>query len=373
MPAGSGVESNSIKAIVPDVSIIWMEAPTRLSGPLGVAVPTLPTNSIAQVKDDRMKPVGLLTILVPLLLAACASTTVKSNPGKHDKGIRYYRPKPYLVITQAKDQPDRYVDIKLEYHPDFTEEYSIHVHTGIGKNKTSVKLDNGWNLTSIDIDVDSEIPENIKAISDLVGSVGGLVKKTVGEPSTTIRVAANNVPYGYYESVISRGPDGKKHLYGWRYVGFGPFSACPVITNGLECADCHSTPLYALVMCAGVMTFVPLHQAALPPDLTDVKALPAPPDAHTPGPFSRLPELRKDLPPILKDKDALGASAGEPQIDAAYDPTSKMLVVTITMPPGVVTKLPTKKLTRLNADLKAKTSEITNESSTNIRVDYPNN
>ena len=37
-----------------------------------------------------------------------------------------------------------------------------------------------------------------------------------------------DVPLGFYEPIIATDPQGHKSLFGWRYVGFMPFSGCPV-------------------------------------------------------------------------------------------------------------------------------------------------
>jgi hypothetical protein len=202
-----------------------------------------------------------LAIMVPICLAACASTTVKKNPGPHDHGIRYYRPKPYLLVQPPAAGSDEFVTLTLDYLPDFSEEYSIHIRTGIGKNKTSVTLDKGWNLTKLDVDIDSEIPQNIEAFAKLLSAVApkGLIPTEGSVPKA--KVKATNVPIGYYESVISQGPDGKKRLYGWRYVGFAPFAQCPMESGGLEVACCKDQLLYGLVYESGAMTFKPLNQA----------------------------------------------------------------------------------------------------------------
>ena len=209
-----------------------------------------------------------------LLLALAASigctprTIVRQNPGPNDTGIRYYRPKPYLVvqphpaIETSGTRLDKYVDVSLAYLPDFSEEYSIHVRSGLGTNKTSVKLADGWNLTEINQDLDSQFDENVKAVADLLEAAapGGIIPTDVNKhKSPTMTVAATNVPIGYYESVIARGPDCKKRLYGWRYVGFYPYQACPLSAGGMECVDCQSAAIYGLVFRKGVMTFEPIH------------------------------------------------------------------------------------------------------------------
>ena len=232
-----------------------------------------------------------------LLVTGCMPrTVVRQNPGPDDRGVRYYRPKPYLLVQptpvneDAAVRHDKYVQISLDYLPDFSEEYSIDVRTGLGRNKTSLKLTDGWNLTEINQELDSNFDENVKAIGDLLKSAapGGIVP-TASEPARgpSMVVRATNVPIGYYESVIDRGPDCKKRLYGWR---------CSVSTRtalvrgrhtGTDCVDCHGAGVYGLVFRDGVMTFEIIHDVAQR-IATQVEQLPAP--------LSRRPRSGRDSP-----------------------------------------------------------------------------
>lgn len=218
-----------------------------------------------------MRPWQIAACFLMLGVGCSARTVVRQNPGPHDKGIRYYRPKPYLLLqpTPAKDSAevrnDRYVQMSLEYLPDFSEEYSITVRSGLGSNKTSVKLVDGWKLTEINQTLDSEFDENVNAVANLLKAAApqgivGVEGEQVQGPSMVVR--ATNVPLGYYESVISRGRDGKKRFYGWRYVGFYPFQACPAEGIGIECVDCHASRIYGLVFRDGVMTFKAIQEVA---------------------------------------------------------------------------------------------------------------
>lgn len=193
---------------------------------------------------------------------------VRPNPGKHTEGIRYYRPKPYLLITpyeeavttfDDKGNPvkkvtglsHQYVSLKLEYLPDFSEEYAIKIRSGLGINNTTITLQDGWNLTSINEQLDSQTDENIQAVAKLLESAGSLAKGVHGEstapPSAPVpHVRATNVPIGYYESVIGM-HGGKKRLYGWRYVGFFPFAQCPLDMGGVEFNCCDGADVYGLV------------------------------------------------------------------------------------------------------------------------------
>ncbi len=198
-------------------------------------------------------------------------TYVKKNPCDNDRGIRYYRPKPYLSIEPMLDRQGvpvpGYVTISHVVMPDFSEEYSIHVRSGLGVNNTSIKLENGWNLTAIDVKVDSQFDENIDAAAALIKALPIATAGAGGGKESATTVRAVNVPIGLYESVISTGSDGKKRLYGFRYVGFMPYAACPIESGGLECQTCHSDTVYALTFNQeGAMEFRPLPEVALLPE-----------------------------------------------------------------------------------------------------------
>ena len=224
--------------------------------------------------------------VLALLCTGCTPTLeVRPNPGPHDGGLRYYRPKPYLLLepvaveTGAKDPVDKgarprgdLFKISLQYLPDFSEEYAVNVRTGLGASKTKLTLEHGWNLTSVDLDYDSKASENLNAVSNLLkaatpdGLIAGTKSKGSLETSSPgaaheFFVMASNVPIGYYEAVLGLDPcSGKKQLYGFRYVGFIPFASCPIKPTGSVsgcCAD-GSLPIYGLVFERGVMTFKPL-------------------------------------------------------------------------------------------------------------------
>ena len=193
---------------------------------------------------------------------------VRQSPTADDEGIRYYRPKPYLLISALhKDtnaSPD-FVSITLDYLPDFSEEYSIKVQPGLGIADVNVSLQDGWNLVSINQKLDSQTDETLKATGDLLKSVAGLASPNSGSAQTArpiINVPAHNVPLGYYEAVIGRNRNGKKQLFGFRYVGFMPFQACPVELCGSSVAACDNCMLYGLTFDSGVMTFKPLCEMA---------------------------------------------------------------------------------------------------------------
>lgn len=113
---------------------------------------------------------SLLTIVICLSAGCIPGTKVVKNPGSDDCGIRYYRPKPYLLITPHENQDqiptEEYVRIELEFLPDFSEEYSIHIRPGLGTNQTSVTLEDGWNLTALNVELDSQFSDNVEAVTE---------------------------------------------------------------------------------------------------------------------------------------------------------------------------------------------------------------
>ena len=224
----------------------------------------------------------LCLTLTAVVLAGCnPRIRVRKSPGPRESGIRYYRPKPYLLVTPADASltvvesktetrtpslSDEFVSIELQYLPDFAEEYALDVRPGLGTADVSFTLKDGWMLTEVNQKLDSQFDENVKATAELLKAgagilpTGGVIQERAGEGVEVTKkwvVAATNVPLGYYESVISRGAGGKT-LAGWRYVGFAPFNSCSTVfcgTDAVGCSDPHAGPVYGLAFSQGVMTF----------------------------------------------------------------------------------------------------------------------
>jgi hypothetical protein len=191
--------------------------------------------------------------LVAGLITGCSSIRVIRSPDESDTGVRFYRPKPYLLVTPA-EPTGRMVNLKLEYLPDFGEEYSAHI-----RGKTSIALKDGWNLVGVNT---KEAPAE-KAAPPLPVAPMELPKAVV---------AATNVPMGYYESIFET-YGGKKYLKGWRYVGFtvlggGRPDTCHKPAANPKCPDgnhidgCVYGPLYGLVFFNGVMTLRTVDEVA---------------------------------------------------------------------------------------------------------------
>jgi hypothetical protein len=230
----------------------------------------------------RYGGVGILIAL--FFLIGCTRIVVRKDPGRHDKGFRFNRPKPYLYIgpvaqpagnqqggtqnqpgsAQPAPAPDAKgkttpsapltgtlndnlikVGIELKYLPDYNEEYSVRLKPGLGTGTLSFTLEEGWKLTSVNMSSDSKIPELISSFANLIGAVRGtgaggggttatpgpkgkLAVEGGGDTMSIIVDTRPDVPLGFYEAIIATDPQGRKTLFGWRYVGFLPFEGCPV-------------------------------------------------------------------------------------------------------------------------------------------------
>lgn len=206
-----------------------------------------------------------------LVLLACVSTgcilprtKIVKNPKDDDTGLRFYRPKPYLMvkpmINKSGEPVSGFVTLETKMLPDFSEEYSVHVRPGIGSNETEITLTDGWNLTALNVNVDSQIDENVEAVAELVKSIPIPTDGGNGE----FVVPAINVPIGLYEAVLATNKQCRKQLMGFRYVGFVPFSPCPVNMCGETGAHCGAGVIYGLVFDSEVsgMVFKPLDELA---------------------------------------------------------------------------------------------------------------
>ena len=225
---------------------------------------------------SRMLPVSTrVTFLVLLALltniGCLPRTSVTKNPGPRDHGLRYYRPKPYLfikpVVIEEQGLAQGFVEISIEYLPDYSEEYSIHVRSGLGTNDTKIVLDNGWRLSSLNVAIDSKFDENLNAIGNLINKATPILTEARGAAPNASQgpdmvVRALNVPMGLYEAVISQADGDQKRLYGFRYVGFFPYSTCPIESNGVDCRTCYDDQVYGLVFENGCMVFKLLLEAA---------------------------------------------------------------------------------------------------------------
>ena len=123
-----------------------------------------------------MRGIKLLSMLFLLvLLVACAEVMVKRVTPPNDAnttGVRYYRPYPYLLVTNQSEY-------KVIYLPKMDEEYSVSTSPGFGSAGAACKLTDGWNLTEYSDKLDSKVPETINAVSGLLKEAAAAAKGAI--------------------------------------------------------------------------------------------------------------------------------------------------------------------------------------------------
>jgi len=105
--------------------------------------------------------------LIPclLFLSACAGVAVERirSDADYRGGVRFYRPQPYLLVTDAKGA----IETSIVYLPKTTEEYALRVRPGLNGVDAKATFDQGWNLTSIG-------DARTNGAAEILTAVGGL-------------------------------------------------------------------------------------------------------------------------------------------------------------------------------------------------------
>lgn len=131
----------------------------------------MPMTTLYWREEKLLKKLSTFCTVAIVVCGCMSGAYVTKNPGKLNRGIRYYSPKPYLFTQPATetttvtsnpsstttkiDPSGRLYKITMEYFPDVIEKYAVRVKTGLGVANVSMTLENGWNLTSIKQQLDS--------------------------------------------------------------------------------------------------------------------------------------------------------------------------------------------------------------------------
>src|SRR5258706_7295416 len=111
-------------------------------------------------------PVFLCLSAFSLVGCAGVSVTRLDSGSKYDGGVRFYRPAPYLLISNFSTGERQAAII---YLPKKDEEYVLKVHSGLGDVDAKATFDQGWNLT--------ELGDSRRSGSaDLLTAIGSLAK-----------------------------------------------------------------------------------------------------------------------------------------------------------------------------------------------------
>lgn len=163
------------------------------------------------------------TLLVALagavLLSSCAGVQVKRVVSEDQSGLRYWRPAPYLAYVRTATDKGSSCELRAFYLPDKSEEYAITFTAGMGTAKVNPTLADGWNLTSLDSDVDSKTAENITAIASLVEKTAAAVA-----PSGTRGTGSGGT--------AGRAPERCEGVFRVTYDGLGHFAGLAPVSLG---------------------------------------------------------------------------------------------------------------------------------------------
>lgn len=112
------------------------------------------------------------------LLVGCAGVSFKDDSKDSSSGLRIYPPKTYVMVTRTgnKEKP---AEVRVVTLPDLSHPQRMDYHGGLGSFAFNFKLADGvlseWNQNA-----DSKVPETIKEISGLLGTLTGTAEKSVG-------------------------------------------------------------------------------------------------------------------------------------------------------------------------------------------------
>jgi hypothetical protein len=121
--------------------------------------------------------------LMAVMAQGCAHITFHdaTSATKKNVGVEYYKPKLYLLVTQA----EKGYSASILTLPDLTQPRYALLHPGYGSSNLSLKLNNGI-LTDVGQQADTQIPQTLTALGGLATSAAGLMKSLqVTPPSKT--------------------------------------------------------------------------------------------------------------------------------------------------------------------------------------------
>ncbi len=137
--------------------------------------------------QKRFLPVLPLAVV---LLTSCASVTA-TKTSRDDftiSGIRYYLPRPYILVTSSTTMVEKAATSVVRYEiiwlPDYSQQYAISVNSGLGKTTTNLTFENGWQFNKLDSTTDTTtVTDSIKAliteVSNLLTTNKGLSNSNV--------------------------------------------------------------------------------------------------------------------------------------------------------------------------------------------------
>lgn len=142
--------------------------------------------------------VKVFCVLSVCLLLGCAHLDFGD-----DKGLTYYDPKPYLLVSTTKDCV---ITASIVVVPENKRE--VKFKSGFGTADLSVNLSGGM-ITSVNQKTDTKIPETITSITSLGTAAANAMKAMAMAPSTEKQVCTPSVILYPVENGVPNLNDGK--------------------------------------------------------------------------------------------------------------------------------------------------------------------
>jgi hypothetical protein len=111
------------------------------------------------------------------VMAGCGGVEIRqiTRQNPYEKGLRFYRPHPYLWVTKDKSGG---LQGSIIWLPDKSQEYVAKVRSGLGKVDTRFTLENGWNLTGFNEARESPTAQMITALTGSLKEVTKVLQAT---------------------------------------------------------------------------------------------------------------------------------------------------------------------------------------------------
>lgn len=149
------------------------------------------------------------------LLGGCASSidVIPLSEGAKkvstEKAIPYYLPMPCVLVTKnmsivdnkqasessrnapasgnvtVPDDKDHF-DFKIIYLPDLDKQYGIKIAKTLGTIKDTIKLEDGWKLTSLNLENDANTANIIKVVGELIPNIISSLGATVTKEGAAV-------------------------------------------------------------------------------------------------------------------------------------------------------------------------------------------
>lgn len=136
----------------------------------------------AGLRFFRPAPHVWITRVAPSDKVNVEQTTVTENEFETSAGERPPAVRKATTISTTGSTAEVGYQAQLVMLPDYTQEYAIQWKSGLGSASTSATLQEGWNLTALTVNSDSQIDEMITSVATPVATVAAAAAGIEADP-----------------------------------------------------------------------------------------------------------------------------------------------------------------------------------------------